>query len=136
MCGCVGGNRVQKILSVVVSLMAVVFLAAGLLWLIAPSSASALLGMPLLTGVALSTQIGDLSSFFLSSGLFIMMGLMTKKSTWFYLPVTLLSVAAFGRIMSTLVHGAPLALDLIIPEIVSAVILFLAAKRLCWPDSV
>ncbi len=125
----------QKVLTAVVSLMAVIFLAAGLLWLIAPSSASSLLGMPLLTGVALSTQIGDLSSFFLSSGLFIIIGLLTRKSTWFYLPVTLLSVAAFGRIMSTLIHNAPLALDLIIPEIVSAAILFLAAKRLCWPDS-
>lgn len=120
----------NKILSVIVALLGVLFVLIGLRWLIDPSAAAAHLGMSLLEGVGRSTQIGDFSAFFLTLGTFILIALGTSKRVWYYPAIMLLGMAAVGRVLAWFVHDAALAIDMIVPEIVIASFLLLAARRL------
>ncbi len=58
--------------------------------------------MALLDGRGLSTQLADLASFFLTLGGCILAGLITGNRLWFYPAVSLLGVAAFGRVLAWL----------------------------------
>ena len=54
----------QKTVRIVVALPGVLMFFSALQWLFSPQQAAEALGMQLLEGVARSTQIGDLGSFF------------------------------------------------------------------------
>ena len=56
----------NKILSVVVLLAAIMFLVTGLRWLVAPAGIVPMFGLTLAEGVGLSSQVGDMSAFFLT----------------------------------------------------------------------
>lgn len=114
----------------ITALPGVAFVAIGLIWLVAPGFAASQLGMTLLTGVGLSTQIGDLASFFLVMGGSILIGLITGQRVWLYPPVMMLGFAAFGRIVAWMTHGAAFAVDMIAVEIIVAGLLVLASKKL------
>ena len=58
----------DKLFNILTYVIGFLFLLMGLQWLVDPTSAAAGLGMSLLTGHGLSTQIGDLASFFLVVG--------------------------------------------------------------------
>jgi hypothetical protein len=60
------------------------------------------------------------------------MGLATQRSIWYYPAVTLLSLTAIGRILAWLLHDAALAMNLIAPEVLVALLLVFAARSL--PD--
>ena len=124
----------KKILSTVVALPAILFVVMGLRWLVNPGGIAPELGLTIESGVGLSTQIGDLSAFFLTIGLCILTALVTGRRTWFYPPIVLLLITAVGRIVAWLVHDAALALSLIAPEIVIAMLLLVAAKILPEKD--
>lgn len=124
----------NRVLQVIASLPGILFLVTGLRWLIDPAGAAAALGMPLLEGVGRSTQIGDLSAFFLVLALFTLTGVATLKRHWFYAPVALLVIAAFSRIVAWLVQDAALALNLIVPELVIAALLWFTSKPICAED--
>jgi hypothetical protein len=51
-------------LRIVAGAAAALFVLTGIAWLVVPAFAATQLGMTLLSGVGLSTQIGDLASFF------------------------------------------------------------------------
>ena len=108
----------------------VVFVVIGLIWLIAPGFAASQLGMTLLSGVGLSTQIGDLASFFLVMGGSILIGVITGQRLWLYPPVMMLGLAAFGRIVAWMFHGAAFAVDMIAVELIVASLLIIASKKL------
>jgi hypothetical protein len=114
----------------IVGLPGVVFVAIGLIWLVAPGFAASQLGMTLLTGVGLSTQIGDLASFFLVMGGSILIALYMGQRVWLYPPVMLLGFAAFGRVVAWAFHGAAFAIDMIAVEVIVAGLLFMASKKL------
>ncbi len=120
----------KKILRVLVSLVALVLLVSGVRWLIDPSAAAGALGMTLQDGVGRSSQIGDMSAYFIAFGLFVLLGLVTVKRSWFYAPVIVLGLTAVFRIMAWLLHDAALAVDLIIAEIVIVSLLGLAIRHL------
>ncbi len=120
----------NKILTVVVGLLGLLFLLIGLRWLVDPSGAADQLGMPLLDDVGRSTQIGDFAAFFLTLGALILVALVTSQRFWYYPAAMLLGIAALGRLLAWAVHDAALALDLIAPEVVIAAVLLLAARRL------
>lgn len=120
----------NKILTVVVGLLGLMFLLIGLRWLFDPSGAAGQLGMPLLDGVGRSTQIGDFAAFFLTLGVLILLALVTSQRTWYYPAAILLGIAAVGRVLAWAVHDATLALDLIVPEVIIAAVLLLASRRL------
>ena len=71
-----------------------------------------------------------MSAFFLTLAVCILMGLTTQRSIWYYPPIILLSLTATGRILAWLLHDAALATALIVPEVVVALILFLASRYL------
>jgi hypothetical protein len=118
------------VLRAVVLLCGVLFIVTGLRWLLAPAGVAPEFGLALSSGVGLSSQIGDMSAFFLTLGVCIMMGLTTQRTVWYYPPVILLSVSAVGRVLAWLLHDAALATDLIAPEVIVALILLIASRRL------
>ena len=63
------------ILKFLVAIPAILFTAFGLRWAVDPGGAATQFGMPLLDGLGLSTQAGDLTAFFLGLGIFIFAGL-------------------------------------------------------------
>ena len=115
---------------ILVLLPGVLFLVTGLRWLLAPAAVAPEFGLVLGSGIGLSSQIGDMSAFFLTLAVCILMGLTTQRSIWYYPPIILLSLTATGRILAWLLHDAALATALIVPEVVVALILFLASRYL------
>ena len=115
---------------ILVAIPAILFVVMGLRWAVAPEGAAASLGMTLMTGVGLSSQIGDVGSFFLAMGIMMLIGLVTGRRSWFQAPALMLALAATLRVLAWLVHDAALALDMILVEVVLASVLIMASSRL------
>ena len=81
-------------------------------------------------GFGLSSQVADLSAFFLIAGLSILIAVVTRTRSWFYPPVMLLLIAATGRLVAWLVHGASFAGQAIIFEVAVAALLLIASRYL------
>ena len=124
----------NKLIRIFVVLPALLFLFIGIRWLFDPAGAAAELGMPLLEGLGRSTQIGDLTAFFIGASVMMGLGLMTANRTWFYAPAMLLILTAGFRVVAWLAHGATFAAPQIAVEVVVAGVLVLAASKLCKPD--
>ncbi|MEH6585889.1 MAG: hypothetical protein V7720_04980 [Halioglobus sp.] len=120
-------NRVLKIL---VLLPAILFLVTGLRWLVAPAGVAPMFGLTLDTGVGLSSQVGDMSAFFLTLASCMLIALISGRRSWYYPAIMLLSITAVGRVVAWLVHDATFALDLIAPEVIVSIILLVASRRL------
>ncbi len=120
----------NKVLSVIVGLLGVLFLVIGLRWLIAPTAAATNLGMPLLDGLGRSTQIGDMTAFFLTLGTSILIALATSRRTWYYPACMLLGIAAIGRMLAWAAHDAAFAFDMIAVEMIVAGFLLFASRKL------
>ena len=121
---------VNVALRAIVLLCGVLFIVTGLRWLLAPAGVAPEFGLVLSSGIGLSSQIGDMSAFFLTLGVCILMGLTTQRTIWYYPPIILLSLTAIGRVLAWLLHDAALATDLIAPEVIIALILLIASRRL------
>ena len=119
----------NRILNIATFTAGFLFFINGVMWLIAPAASAEALDMPLLSGEGLSTQIGDISSFFLVLGSFILLGAYTKKKYWFYAPIALLSLAAISRTIAYLFHGADFSTDKIVVEVVVAAFLLFVVKK-------
>lgn len=119
----------NKVLSVLVVLPAILFIATGVRWLVDPAGVAPQLGLALDEGLGLSSQVGDLSSFFLTLGICMLLAIVTGRRVWYYPPVLLLSLAAIGRLIAWLVHDAALAPQIGL-ELVIAVLLLVASRRL------
>ena len=115
---------------ILVAIPAILFVVMGLRWAVAPEGAAASLGMTLMTGVGLSSQIGDVGAFFLAMGIMMLIGLVTGRRSWFQAPALMLALAATLRVLAWLVHDAALALDMILVEVVLASVLIMASSRL------
>jgi len=124
----------NKILKIVVALLALVFASIGFRWLVVPEGVAAEFGMTLMQGLGLSSQIGDLGAFFLSLAIFILLALTTGRRTWYYPPIILLGLTAIMRTMAWMFHDASLAVDMIAVEIIACVVLYLGSLRLADED--
>ncbi|MDG2048176.1 MAG: hypothetical protein P8J79_13275 [Halioglobus sp.] len=120
----------NKILSALVFLPAILFLVTGLRWLVDPAGIAPEFGLVLGDGLGLSSQVGDMSSFFLTIGILMLVALVTGRRVWYYPPAMLLLLTAIGRLIAWLVHDAALAPQQIGVEIVVTVILLVASRRL------
>ena len=120
----------KNTLRVVAGLLGTLFLINGLQWIIAPANIAAQLGMPLLEGVGLSTQIGDMGSFFITVGAMTLIGALSQTRHWFYAPSILLLVAALFRTLSTAIYGAPFVLPAIVVEVSVGLFLIFAGSRI------
>ena len=124
----------KNVLRVVAGLLGALFFVMGLQWILSPANIAESLGMPLLEGVGLSTQIGDLGSFFITVGAMTLIGAITTTRHWFYAPSMLLLVAALYRMLSTLLYGAPFAISAIAVEVVVGLFLIFASSRIAIED--
>ena len=120
----------NKILKILVLLPAILFLVTGLRWLVAPAGVAPMFGLTLDEGVGLSSQVGDMSAFFLTLANCMLIALISGRRSWYYPAIMLLSITAVGRVLAWLVHDATLALDLIAPEVIVSIILLVASRRL------
>jgi uncharacterized membrane protein len=119
-----------RIITLLVALASLLFIAIGVRWLVDPAGAAPELGLSLSQGLGLSTQIGDISSFFLTLGLCIAIALVSKQRIWYYPAIMLLVLAALGRLAAWSMHGAALAVPQIAVEVLVALLLWYASKRL------
>ena len=124
----------KNVLRVIAGLVGILFFLNGLQWIISPANVAASLGMPLLDGVGLSTQIGDLGSFFITVGAMTLIGAITTTRHWFYAPSMLLLVAALYRTLSTILYGAPFVMSAIVVEISIGLFLIFAGSRIVTED--
>ena len=124
----------KNVLRIVAGLIGILFFLNGLQWIISPANVAASLGMHLLEGVGLSTQIGDLGSFFITVGAMTLIGAITTTRHWFYAPSMLLLVAALYRTLSTILYGAPFVMSAIIVEVVVGLFLIFAGPRIATED--
>jgi hypothetical protein len=105
------------------ALIGVLFFLNAVHWMVDADAAAEGLGMPLLTGIAASTQVGDLSAFFLTIAVFIGLGQRAGHARWLVPAAMLLAGAALMRSMAWLVGYSPFATPFIVSEVVTAVIL-------------
>lgn len=116
-------------LRIVIIVMGAGFALQGVGWLVVPQRAAAGLGMPLLDGLARSTQVGDFAAFFLTLGLSILAAIGLDRAPWLYFPAGLLGSAALCRTIAWAVHGAAFATTFIVVEVVASLLLLAAARR-------
>jgi hypothetical protein len=120
----------NKVFKLLVLLPAILFVVTGVRWLVAPGEVAPDFGLTLADGVGLSTQVGDLASFFLTLGSCMLIAIISERRSWFYPPIMLLVIASLGRVLAWLLHDATLAVGPIMVELLVAVILLLASRRL------
>ncbi len=94
-------------------------------WIVDPASAAAGLAMPLLEGMGGNTQIGDLTSFFFTAGVFACIGAFRAEHVWLYASISLLGSAAVFRSLAVVVHGSDPLTMAIAGEIIMTAILIL-----------
>ncbi|MCR9104634.1 MAG: hypothetical protein NXI15_05015 [Gammaproteobacteria bacterium] len=112
------------------ALVSLLLLAIGAHWQIDPTAAAAELGMPLLEdGIGRSSQIGDLTAFFVVGGVFGLLGVVRKNPLFLYTPAALVGAAAVFRTLAWLLHGADFA-PMIIPEILMLIVYIAAIRTL------
>ena len=95
----------------------VLFGVMAIRWLADPADAADALGMELMTGVGLSSQMGDVGGFFLGGATMCLVGVITLNKTWLQGAALLALSAALYRIVGALVYGAEFATAPILVEI-------------------
>ena len=83
----------NNVIKVLVVLPAILFLTMGVRWLVAPAGVAPEFGLTLETGLGLSSQVGDMSGFFLTLGICMLLAVITGQRTWYYPAILLLSIA-------------------------------------------
>jgi len=99
-------------------------------WVIDPTAAALSLGMPLLDGIGRSTQIGDMSSFFVGGTLLCFLGAIRQQVHWLQAVALMLTLTAIFRTLAWAVHGADLTVVFIVAEIVMAAILLFSSMQM------
>lgn len=85
------------------------------------------LHMVLLDGLGRSTQIGDMTSFFMGTAILIFVGVIRFEGRWLYAGALFLGGAALFRSMAAVMHGADWATQYIVIEVVLTIWLCAAA---------
>lgn len=121
---------INTMIKLLVLLPAILFVVMGVRWLVAPTGVAPEFGLALSDGIGLSSQIGNMAGFFLTLGSCMLIALISGHRSWYYPPMMLLAITALGRIVAWLLHDATLAVSQIMTEVVVAIILLLASRRL------
>jgi hypothetical protein len=106
------------------------FLLQGVGWLVNPAGAARGLAMPLLDGLARSTQVGDFAAFFLAIGATALAGSRAGHARLLFVPASILGTAALGRTLAFALHGAGFATTFVLVEVVCGGVFALAATTL------
>lgn len=124
----------NKVLKLLVLLPAILFIVTGIRWLVAPAEIAPNFGLTLSDSIGLSSQIGNMAGFFITLGSCMLIALIVERRCWYYPPIMLLAITALGRIVAWLLHDATLAVGQITVEIVIALLLLVASRRLPQED--
>ena len=108
----------DHIVRIIAGLFSLLLLAMALQWLTDTAAAAEGLGMELLEGLGLSTQIGDLASFFFVGGAFGLVGVIKRNAVLMLTPAALVITTALFRTIAWTAHGADFATDMIAGEVV------------------
>lgn len=119
-----------KILLALAALFGALYFAIGVTWLVAPAAAAGALKASLLEGTGLATQIGDSAALFLSAGVFMLYGVLKRQGIFLLAGGLLIGLVAPARLIAWQVHGAALTLDSIVIEVLTFVVLGLAARTI------
>lgn len=106
------------------------FLSVGFQWIVVPENAASTLMMPLLSGVGLSAQIGDIGGLFLAMGLLVMIAVTTKKGDCLLSVAVLLTCIGLYRMLAFTLHGATLIVQMLVFEIILSVWFYIASRKL------
>ena len=88
---------IPRALTLLLVLFSILFVVMGLRWLVNPAGSAPQLGLTLETGAGLSSQVGDLSAFFLVAGLSGLIALVSRaKETKRALNNNINNVARYG----------------------------------------
>ena len=110
-------------------LVGVLFSFQGAGWMVDPARSAASLGMPLLDGLARSSQVGDFAAFFLVAGLTIVAGSRPGRAHLLYFPAALVGGSAIMRTLAWALQGAAFAATFIGVEAATGILLLLSARR-------
>ena len=119
----------ERAIQIFIALPGVLMGISAVGWLVGPKGAAEGLGMPLLDGVARSTQIGDMTAFFAGLCTMVLLGAIRKNATWLAAAAIVLGGAAIFRTTAWMFHGADLATQFIVPELVLTAILSFGVYR-------
>lgn len=125
----------KNILRVVSTFPGILMGVNGIGWLVQPEETAKGLGMPLLDGIGRSTQIGDFGAFFLGISILVFVGAIRVQGQWLYSAALFLGGAAVIRVFAALVHGAGMATEFIVAEVVMTVWLLVCAYLMDKPDT-
>ena len=117
-------------LRLTIVLLGAFFTLQGIAWLVDPARVAASLGMPLLDGLARSTQVGDLAVFFLVAGVTMLVGSRPGRAALLYVPAGLIGGAAITRTLAWALQGAAFAALFITVEVIVGLLLLRAAATL------
>ena len=115
---------------ILAGLVGLLLASTAVTWIVDPTAAALSLGMPLLDGVGRSTQIGDLSSFFVGGTILCFIGAIREQGHWLQAVALLLTLTAIFRTLAWAVHGAAFTTVFIVAEIVMAAILLFSAMQM------
>jgi hypothetical protein len=114
---------------VVTGIIGAFFLLQGVNWLVNPAAAAEALGMPLLEGMARSTQMGDIGAFFIALGVMSLLGAYRSNAQWLHAAALLIGTTAVMRTLAWALQGAAFATMPIAVEVVCTAVLLFAASR-------
>lgn len=117
-------------LRTVIVVLGAFFMLQGIAWLVDPARVAAGLGMPLLDGMARSTQVGDLAIFFFVAGVTMMLGTRPGRSGMLYFPAALIGGAAVTRTLAWALQEADFAAFFIAVEVIVGLTLLQGARTL------
>lgn len=118
-------KKALRTISIVIGVLSFV---TAMQFVFMPSRVAERLGMPVLEGVAASTQLGDLGAFFLAVAVLVSLAQRRGQAGLLLAPAIMVGCAAVMRTLVFLAGHAPFAPRFIVPELVMAVLLFAAAR--------
>jgi hypothetical protein len=111
-------------------LLGILFGVLGIRTLTNPDRAASFFGYAFPdNGLGLSSLVGHSASWALTISACLLLGLIRKERAWYYPAMMLFGFFALGRIAATLLHGAPVHPERLIPELVFTGLLYLAARQ-------
>ena len=118
----------NNVIKIIAAVPGIPMLVNALMFILQPETVTADLGMPLLEGVGLSTQLADLGAFFTFSALLIFYGVLKSNGEYLRIVALLLDLTAILRAVAWVINDAALASTLIGAEILLVVWLWISAK--------
>lgn len=118
----------DKVFRGLAGLVGLFFVIMGVRWVFDTAGAAGAIGLPVLEGLALSSEIGDLGAFFFAGGTMALIGAWKQKAAWYLAPALLIGTAAVFRVLAAVVQDAAMAPAMIIPELIMTGILLMAAR--------